>query len=109
MRAGLIWTRLICARMIQARDRGSAERRRVSVGGPGRGLYDERPQLFRRVRHLWWDRRLWARYWRARRPARFEPSLEQGAAHSAKTEIVRIVLTALRADHLVLPMSFPTV
>jgi hypothetical protein len=29
----------------------------------------------------------------------FEPSFEQGATHSAKTEIVRIILTALRADH----------
>ena len=33
------------------------------------------------------------------RPASFHSSFEQRAAHSAKTEIVRIVLTTFRADH----------
>src|SRR5208282_4199304 len=94
IRAGPIRVGLICVSSIQAQHRRTADRRHLSVCGPG-CVHDERLQRFRRVGYSWCGR--WRRVgeWGTRRP----PSFQQGATHSAKAEIVRIVLTALRADH----------
>jgi hypothetical protein len=101
-RAGLIRAGVICARLIQARHRRSTDRRRLFVCGRGRALREGSSQRLWRLRYIW---KAW--HWRTRRPPHFgsnfgsdlAPSFEHGATHSAKTEIVRIVLTALRADH----------
>src|SRR5271167_1481981 len=98
----------IRVRLIQAQHRGAADGRHVRARGSGgaidrppldRSPDDHRSRRFLRARdprrgdlcRVGWRR---VRYGRSRWP----PSFEQGATHSAKTEIVRIVLTALRAD-----------
>src|ERR1019366_992575 len=78
VRAGLIGAGLIWTQLICARRM-------------------RRPQRLRGIGYLGQ-----VRYRCSRRPLSFE----QGATHSAETEVVRIVLTALRADHDGSPDAF---
>src|SRR5208337_966842 len=109
-RAGLIRIRLnrgglTRAGLIQAEHGETADGWHWSSRGAGDVLDGSDDRFFDtdssrgilRVRDPWWWWRCWRRrrYGRARRPPRFKGC----AAHSAKAEIVRIVLTALRADH----------
>src|SRR5208282_4530663 len=103
---------LICGGFIQAQHRGRADGRYLLVCGKGCVLRDSGPGWFRRIGYRFIGYPCVGypcigylgevRYWRARRP----PGFKQVATHSAETEIVRIVLAALRADHRVLRISF---